>query len=133
MQTLVQAASAVITDALGRVVLIQRGVEPDRGLWSVPGGRVELGESHRQAAVREALEETGLVVEAGDELWVVTVPTGGGDLYEIHDFACTVVGGDLAAGDDADDARWFAADELAGVLMTAGLADLLVGAGVVAK
>ena len=74
----------------------------------MPGGRVHDGESLLDAVRREVLEETGLVVSVGAELGVVTRGA-----YVIHDFAATVVGGDLAYGDDADDVRWCSADELA--------------------
>lgn len=129
--SVVLAASAVISDGDGRVLLIRRGTDPDRGLWSVPGGCVEPGEALAQAAEREAYEETGLVVSAGIELWSVTVPTGDGRSYEIHDFACRVVGGELAAGDDADEVRWFSGPELAMLPMTADLLEYLRGAGLV--
>lgn len=127
----VLAASAVIVDGDGRVLLIRRGTEPDLGLWSVPGGCVEPGETTAEAAVRETREETGLVVSAGVELWSVLVPTGDGRTYEIHDFACTVTGGELAAGDDADDARWFSGSELLTLPMTADLLEYLRSAGLV--
>lgn len=128
MSDVVLAASAVIIDAHSRVLLIKRGVEPDRGLWSVPGGCVEPGESLQEAAAREALEETGLTVSVGAELWSVEAPVGDGRTFEIHDFACVVESGNLSAGDDADDAQWFALDELDTLPMTAGLLDLLRGA-----
>src|ERR671916_412733 len=74
---------------------------PVRGLWSLPGGRVEPGENDAAALVREMAEETGLVVQPGD--LVGRVRRG---LYEIADYRCRVVGGSLRAGDDALDARW---------------------------
>src|SRR5690625_6718705 len=83
-ETVVVAASAVIIDSAGRVALIKRGTEPDRGLWSVPGGCVESGESFADAAAREAHEETGLHVHIGRELWHVRVPTDDGRVYEIR-------------------------------------------------
>ena len=89
----VLAAGAVVTDADGRVLLVRRGHDPQRGRWSVPGGRVESGESLAAAAAREAFEETGLQIEVGRELWTVRVPVGDGREYEIHDFAATATGG----------------------------------------
>lgn len=127
----VLAASAVVTDAAARVLLVKRGRDPQRGRWSVPGGRVEAGESLREAARREVLEETGLRVDVGDELWTVRVPTGDGREFEVHDFAATVVGGALRAGDDADDARWVEPGSLAALRLTSHLADHLRRAGIV--
>ncbi len=126
----VLAASVVVCDEQGRVLLVRRGTEPGRGLWSVPGGKVDPGESLPEAAAREALEETGLRVEVGRELWSLTIPTGDGRLYEIHDFAATVTGGVLLPGDDADEARWVADHELDTLPLTDDLATYLREAGV---
>ncbi|MEE1622615.1 MULTISPECIES: NUDIX domain-containing protein [Micrococcales] len=127
---IVLAASAVITDDAGRVLLVLRGTEPEKGRWSIPGGSVEPGETLAEAAAREAFEETGLRVSVGRELWCVTIPAGEGRVFEVHDFAATVTGGELASGDDADDARWVAAAELDQLPVTANLADYLRGAGI---
>lgn len=121
----VLAVGVVITDGEGRVVLVKRGKEPQRGRWSVPGGSVEAGESLVEAAAREALEETGLHVKVGPELWHLSSPTADGREFEIHDFAATVTGGELAAGDDADDARWVHVDDLDDLPLTVGLAAYL--------
>lgn len=121
----VLAASAVVLDDEGRVLLVRRAHDPGRGQWSVPGGRVESGETLEEACAREVLEETGYVVEVGTELWTAHVPTGDGRHYEIHDFAATVVSGRLVAGDDADDAGWFTLDAMAALPMVDGLLDLL--------
>jgi 8-oxo-dGTP diphosphatase len=88
-------------DESGRLLLVQRANEPGRGLWSLPGGRVEPGEDDAAALVREMAEETGLVVQPGD--LVGRVRRGP---YDIADYRCRVVGGTLVAGDDALDARW---------------------------
>ena len=124
-EALVLAVGVVITDGAGRVLLVQRGKEPQRGRWSVPGGSVEPGETLHEAAAREALEETGLHVRIGRELWSLVSPTSDGRMFEIHDFAATVTGGVLAAGDDADDARWVRADQLDTLPLTVDLASYL--------
>ncbi|MFC9918983.1 NUDIX hydrolase [Agromyces binzhouensis] len=127
----VPAAGAVITDDDGRVLLVRRGAAPQRGRWSVPGGRLEPGESFADAAAREVLEETGLRVVVGRELWSLRLPTADGREFDIHDFAATVVGGALEAGDDAADARWFAPGELHRLRVTTHLVTYLRRAGVV--
>jgi len=97
----------------GRLLLVRRGHEPGRGLWSVPGGRVEPGETAAQACAREVLEETGLVVEVGALVGTVERPSHEGTTYVIDDLACTVVGSaEATAGDDADEVRWVSRDEL---------------------
>jgi 8-oxo-dGTP diphosphatase len=101
------AASAVVVDSAGRVLLVRREHEPEAGCWTFPGGRVEPSESLRDAAAREVLEETGLVVSVEHGLGRLDLPSGSGDVYEIHDFLAFVVSGDPAAGDDASDVGWF--------------------------
>lgn len=100
-----------------RVLLIRRATPPLLGEWSLPGGVLECGETLRQAVAREALEETGLVVETGEMLGVYERIIPGNDArvryhYVLLDFLCRPVGGDLNAGSDAADVRWFAPEEL---------------------
>ena len=101
-----------------RVLLIKRGSPPLLGEWSLPGGVVELGETLRAAAERESLEETGLLVKAGDVIEVLDriIPGREGAPqyhYVLIDFLCTVQGGELRAGGDAADACWAKENELA--------------------
>ncbi len=94
---------AVVLDDAGRLLLIRRRNAPGRGLWSVPGGRVEPGESLPAAVAREVREETGLTVRVGAEVGRLTIP-GDGVVYDVADFACTLAdpGAQPVPGDDAD-------------------------------
>jgi 8-oxo-dGTP diphosphatase len=101
-----------------RVALVKRGHAPLQGRWSIPGGMLEIGETLRTAAVREALEETGLTVEPGELLGVFerVVPDEHGKMryhYVLIDFLCSRVAGELLAGDDAEEVGWFRREELA--------------------
>jgi ADP-ribose pyrophosphatase YjhB (NUDIX family) len=116
----VSCAGAVVRDDEGRVLLVLRANEPSRGRWSLPGGRIEPGESAEQAAAREVREETGLDVTVG--ALVCRADLGP---YVVDDFAATVVGGTLRAGDDALDARWFSVEEMRSLPLSPGLLDAL--------
>lgn len=122
-------AAGVIVIHERRILLVRRGNPPQRGRWTVPGGRVEPGESLQEAAVREALEETGLRVRIEREALHVQLPTADGRSFDVHDFVASVVGGELQRGDDADDVRWFTREELAGVDLTENLLAFLDEAG----
>jgi len=107
---------ALIVDA-GRVALVKRGHEPLKGEWSIPGGLLEVGETLRHAAEREALEETGLVVRATELLGVFdrVIPDDHHRTiyhYVLIDFLCEKISGDLSASADAAEARWFTLDEI---------------------
>jgi 8-oxo-dGTP diphosphatase len=130
----VPCVGAVVRDGQGRLLLVRRGTEPGRGLWSVPGGRVEPGESLEEAVVREVAEETGLRVTVGRLVGRVERDGPGGAVYVIDDFEAHVVGAEPiaepTAGDDADEARWFTDAEVAGLPCVEGLVETLRGWGV---
>ncbi|GAA4926936.1 ADP-ribose pyrophosphatase YjhB (NUDIX family) [Nonomuraea thailandensis] len=97
---------AIIFDAADRLLLVQRGRPPGMGSWSLPGGRLEPGESDEAGVRREVLEETGLRVRVGRLAGTVDRPGPGGVTYVIRDYLATVSAGTPAAGDDAADVRW---------------------------
>lgn len=104
------AVGAAVVDA-GRLLLVRRALQPGRGLWSVPGGFLDAGEEPGDVAAREALEETGLVVETGALLGAYGRGDGGrADVFLLY--AGRPVGGVLAPGDDADRVGWFGPDGL---------------------
>lgn len=117
-------------DEEGRLLVVRRGRPPGEGLWSIPGGRVEPGESDAEAVAREVREETGLLVRVGDHAGTVRRPGPAGVTYEVHDYTATVAGGTLRAGDDAADARWMSVAELRGVPTTTALVETLLEWGV---
>jgi 8-oxo-dGTP diphosphatase len=126
----VAAVGAIAINA-GKILLIRRGHAPSAGLWSLPGGRVERGESDADALRREVIEETGLEVEVGPLAGEVVRPGVGDVLYRIRDYLVTVVDDERAAepvaGDDADDVAWVPLDQLGERELTDGLVDALRG------
>jgi ADP-ribose pyrophosphatase YjhB (NUDIX family) len=98
----VPCVGAVVHDATGRLLMVQRGNDPHRGLWSLPGGRIEHGESPEDAVRREVREETGLDVLPGTLVGHVRIP-GAVLVYDVFDFACTLTRPDQhpLPGDDA--------------------------------
>lgn len=116
---------AIVFDATRRLLVVQRGRPPGAGRWSLPGGRVEPGEPDDAAVRREVLEETGLRVVVGPLAGTVELPAPGGGTYAVRDYLATVVGGTLAPGDDAADARWCSPEDLARLPLTAGLLETL--------
>ena len=138
----VPCVGAIVHDDRGRILLIQRGKEPAKGRWSVPGGRVHAGETFADAVMREVREETGLDVAVGDMVGAVarTAPGGtakpslsgfGGSTYDIRDYRAYVEGSPgPTAGDDADDARWVGLAELRELPTSPGLLEALEEWGV---
>jgi 8-oxo-dGTP diphosphatase len=107
------------------LLLIQRGRGVAVGQWSIPGGRVEFGESLTTAVQREVEEETGLQVDVGALIgWVERF--GPEHHFVIADFHATVRSGRLRPGDDASDAAWVPVDALPSMDLVDGLLDFLV-------
>jgi ADP-ribose pyrophosphatase YjhB (NUDIX family) len=98
--------------------------------WSIPGGVLEVGELVREAAVREAGEETGLIVEAGELLGVYDRVLRNAEKrvqyhYVLIDFLCRRISGELRAGSDAAEVRWFTRDELPGMNLAEDTLDVI--------
>ncbi|MEJ2180942.1 MAG: NUDIX hydrolase [Gammaproteobacteria bacterium] len=100
-----------------RVLLVKRGNAPYQGMWCIPGGRVQYGETLQQAAEREILEETSIIIKAKQPVYtfeiIETENTEQPLHYVVIDLEADYVSGDIKPDDDALDARWFAKDEIA--------------------
>ena len=98
------------------VLLIQRGTPPRQGEWSIPGGRIEAGESEEQAALRELFEETGITAKLGPK--IATIPAFfEGYNYQLHDYGAIWQSGEPVAGDDAAKAQFVAIGDIAALKM----------------
>jgi len=96
------------------ILLIRRGKEPAKGEWAIPGGRVELGETMREAAAREIMEETCVSIRPGELVYFFETiqPDPDGRIlfhYAIFDFMAEYLAGKPNPGDDVTDARWVSA------------------------
>jgi 8-oxo-dGTP diphosphatase len=125
---LVGVGSIIIED--DRVLLVKRAHPPIQGQWSIPGGVLEVGELVREAAVREAREETGLIVEPGDLLGVYDRILHNHEKrvqyhYVLIDFLCRRVGGELLAASDAAEVRWFTREELPALKLAEDTQDVI--------
>lgn len=118
------AVGAVVTDAAGRVLLIKRGHAPATGRWTIPGGRVERGETLAQALHRELEAETGITATMGPLVEVFEFIDARFH-YVILDYRMTDPRGTLRAGEDAVDARYYSLDEIAALPTTDGLLEVL--------
>jgi len=128
---LIDCVGAVVRDGTGRLLLVRRANPPAQGLWSIPGGRVEDGESAQDAVLRELAEETGLHGEVQREVGTVERAAPSGGTYVIRDFLVHVeVADPPVAGDDAADAAWFTPAELDTLATSPGLVEALEGWGV---
>ena len=125
---LVGVGAIIIEDA--RVVLVKRLHPPLQAEWSIPGGVLEVGELVREAAIREAREETGLTVEPGELLGVYDRILRNAEKrvqyhYVLIDFLCRRVAGDLAAASDAAEVRWFTRGELSALKLAEDTIDVI--------
>ena len=124
----VGVGAVVVRD--GRVLLVKRGKPPSQGMWAIPGGRVELGETLQQAVEREIREETSITVRAGSPIYTFDVVLRDDDgrvrfHYVIVDMPAEYVGGEPQAGDDAYEAGWKTAREIDALPVYPVTADLL--------
>ncbi len=108
-----------------RILLVERGTQPLKGWWSLPGGVLECGETLASGIAREVLEETGLVVEplAVLEIFERIIPDASGRAeyhYVLVDYICRVTGGTLAAADDVSRVAWIERDALCDYKITEG-------------
>jgi 8-oxo-dGTP diphosphatase len=127
----IAVSAAIFRD--GKVLLTRRARSPAKGFYSLPGGRVEFGESLHQALAREIDEETGLKIEIiGLAGWREVLPaTAGAGHYLIMSFATRWVAGEPALNDELDDHRWIAPDALADLgdlKLTGGLEEVIQSA-----
>jgi len=110
----VGVGAVIIKD--GKILLVKRGNEPNKGKWSIPGGLVNTGESLEDALKREIMEEVGFEIEVDDVVCVSEEIFRDGNGVKYHyiviDFFVDVIGGKLRAGSDAVDAKWVKLNEI---------------------
>ena len=120
----------------GRILLVRRGAAPAQGLWAIPGGGLKLGETLQEGAEREILEETGIVIRAGEPVFTCdSLEKDRAGLLRFHyvivDMAADYVSGDVRGGDDALEARWVSPTEMQELPVTKSTLRLLTQIGFV--
>jgi mutator protein MutT len=126
----IQAAGALVVRADGRLLLARRGRAPAKGEWSLPGGKVEPGEAPADAVVREVQEEANLAVRVIELLAIVPIDSeveGERFSYAIHEYLCAPLDekSEIRAGDDADAVRWVSLSEVAGLVASVAVRDVI--------
>jgi ADP-ribose pyrophosphatase YjhB (NUDIX family) len=131
MSVLIPCVGGIVINPAGFLLVVQRRNEPARGLWSLPGGRVETGESATSAVVREVAEETGIVAPVLREVGSVRRAAPGGGIYDIRDFLM-LDRSDIQprAADDALDARYVTPAQLRDLPTSPGLIEALTEWGI---
>ena len=129
---LVGVGAVIIENSIehSRVLLVKRAHPPLQAQWSIPGGVLEVGELVREAAIREAREETGLLVDPADLLGVYDRVLRNPEQrvqyhYVLIDVLCRKVGGELAAARDAAEVRWFTREELPSLSLAEDTEDVI--------
>ncbi len=120
----IPAVGAVVVNE-GRLLLVRRGRPPAEGLWAVPGGKVHVGETLREAVAHEVREETGLLIEVGEVAWVGETTGEPDRQFVLIDFFASVTGGSLRAGDDAAEVAWMPLAEARSLSMPPTMYELL--------
>ena len=131
----IPCVGAVVLAAEGRLLLIRRGNPPAQGLWSIPGGRVEDGESDEAAVLRELREEAGVAGSIVREVGTVRRESPSGGTYVIRDFLVTLDDDPLSvvAGGDATDVGWYSRAQLDELECSPGLVEALGAWGVLPR
>lgn len=127
-----QTAVGAIVFRDDKVLLVKRANRPGKGLWAIPGGRVELGETLKEAASREVKEETGVIVSPKDPVYVFDVIDRDHEglirfHYVIVDLLAEYLSGVPSPGTDASEARWISSGELKELLVSKTTRELLKG------
>lgn len=107
-----KVAVVVLAKSDGKLLLVRRANDPQKGKWTLPGGFMDAGEDPRAAAERECLEETGLQVRVAELLDLVSRPVEVFGAHLVIYYSAHILGGNLTAGDDADKVGFFALEQL---------------------